>query len=285
VADPLRDLLALTKPSIVRMCLVTTVGGLVLAPGEIGIASAIAAVVGTALAVAGANAFNMWWERDLDAKMGRTKRRPLPARRLPPALALRFAWVLSIAGVVVLALGTNAITTVLGALAIALYVLVYTPLKTRTPLALLIGAVPGAAPPLLGWTAVTGTIDLPGLVLFGILLVWQIPHFLAIALYRQSEYAAAGIRVVPIVRGTAVAKIQAVAWAMVLVPVSLMLVPLGVAGGTYLLGALLLGTGFLAWSFTGLDDAAGPRWARGFFLASLVYLPALVLVLVLDGIA
>jgi protoheme IX farnesyltransferase len=282
VADPIRDLWSLTKPSIIRMCLVTTVGGLMLAPGEIGIARALAAIVGTALAVAGANVFNMWWERDLDAKMGRTKRRPLPARRLPPVVAVRFAWLLSITALVVLAIGTNALTTVLAALAIALYVLVYTPLKVRTPLALVIGAVPGAAPPLLGWTAVTGSIDLPGLVLFGILLAWQIPHFLAIALYRQSEYANAGIRVVPIVRGIPIAKIQAVAWAMVLVPISLMLVPLGVAGDTYLVGAFVLGGGFLAWSFTGLDDAAGPRWARGFFLASLVYLPALTLMLVLD---
>jgi heme o synthase len=285
VADPIRDLWALTKPSIIRMCLVTTVGGLMLAPGEIGFVRALAAVVGTALAVAGANAFNMWWERDLDAKMGRTKRRPLPARRLPPIVAVRFAWLLSIAAIVVLAVGTNALTTCLAALAIALYVLVYTPLKTRTPLALVIGAVPGAAPPLLGWTAVTGSIDLPGLVLFAILLAWQIPHFIAIALYRQSEYANAGIRVVPIVRGIPIAKIQAVAWAMVLVPISLMLVPLGVAGDTYLVCAFLLGTGFLSWSFTGLNDAAGPRWARGFFLASLVYLPALTLALVLDVIA
>jgi protoheme IX farnesyltransferase len=285
VADPIRDLWALTKPSIIRMCLVTTVGGLMLAPGDIGFIGALAAVVGTALAVAGANAFNMWWERDLDAKMGRTKRRPLPARRLPPVVAVRFAWLLSITALVVLAIGTNVLTTVLAGLAIALYVLVYTPLKTRTPLALVLGAVPGAAPPLLGWTAVTGSIDLPGLVLFGILLAWQIPHFLAIALYRQTEYAAAGIRVVPVVRGIPIAKIQAVAWSMVLVPISLMLVPLGVAGDTYLVGAFLLGAGFLAWSFTGLDDDAGPRWARGFFLASLVYLPALTLMLVLDVIA
>lgn len=292
MADPIRDLCALTKPSIVRMCLVTTVGGLLLAPGELslrpsgpelGLFGALAAVVGTGLAVGGANVFNMWWERDTDAKMARTKRRPLPARRLPAAIALRFAWLLSIAALVVLAIGTNVLTTLLAGLAIALYVLVYTPLKTRTPLALVIGAVPGAAPPLLGWTAVTGTIDAPGLVLFAILLIWQIPHFLAIALYRQSEYANAGIRVVPLVRGPAIAKIQAVAWAMVLVPVSMMLVPLGVAGGTYLVGSFLLGSAFLAWSFTGLDDAAGPRWARGFFLASLVYLPALVLVLALDA--
>jgi protoheme IX farnesyltransferase len=282
VADPIRDLLALTKPGVTRMCVVTTIGGLLLAPGEVGWVRGTAAVVGTTLAVAGANAFNMWWERDLDAKMARTRRRPLPARRLPPGLALRFAWLLSIAALVVLALGTNLLTTLLGGLAIAGYVLVYTPLKTRTPLALVIGAIPGAAPPLLGWTAVTNSIDGPGLVLFGILFVWQIPHFLAIALYRADEYAKAGIRVVPLVRGTAIAKIQAVAWAMVLVPVSLLLVPMGVAGGTYLVGAFLLGSLFLGWSFTGLDDAAGVRWARGFFLASLVYLPALTAFLAID---
>jgi protoheme IX farnesyltransferase len=162
------------------------------------------------------------------------------------------------------------------------YVAIYPPLKYRTPLALVIGAIPGAAPPLLGWTAVTGSLDPPAIVLFGILLVWQIPHFIAIALYRNEEYQRAGIRTVAAVRGDAVAKIQAVAWSMILVPVSMMLTPLGVAGGLYVTCALLMGSGFMAWSFTGLDNDAGPRWARGFFLASLVYLPALTLALTID---
>lgn len=276
------DLLQLTKPGVTRMCVLTTAGGLMLAPGHIGWVAGLATVAGSALAVGGANAANMWWERDLDAKMSRTRRRPLPALRMRPAVALRFSIALSVASVGLLACFANALTAVLAAAAILAYVLVYTPLKVRTPLALVIGAVPGAVPPLLGWTAVTNELDPGGLVLFGILLVWQIPHFIAIALYRKTEYARAGIRVVPLVRGDAVAKIQAVAWAGVLVPLSLMLTLLGVAGFFYLASAMLLGMGFLAWAFTGLDDAAGARWARGYFLASLVYLPALVAALVID---
>ncbi len=277
-----RELVALTKPGVTRMCLLMTLGGLALAPVPFSWTTCIAATLGTAACVGGANAFNMWLERDADLRMSRTRRRPLPAGRLHPDQAVRFAWLLAIVGVAVLALGTNLLTAALGALAIASYVLVYTPLKYRTPAALIIGAVPGAAPPLLGWTAATGSIDAPALVLFAILLVWQLPHFLAIALYRQDDYARAGIKVVPVVRGAAIAKIQAVAWSMVLVPLSLLLVPLGVAGDAYMAVAFLLGSGFLAWSFTGLDDRAGVKWARGFFLASLVYLPALTIALVLD---
>lgn len=285
MAELARHLLALTKPGVTRMCVLTTLGGFLLAPGELAVGTALSAIVGTTAAVAGANAFNMWWERDLDARMQRTRRRPLPAGRLPAPVAYWFAWLLSAFALVVLALGTNLLTAAVGGAAIAAYVLVYTPLKVRTPLALAIGAIPGAAPPLLGWTARADSIDAGALVLFGILLVWQIPHFLAIALYRQDDYARAGIRVVPLVRGAPIAKIQAVAWAMVLVPLSLMLVPLGIAGDTYLVGAFVLGSGFLAWSFTGLDDAAGVRWARGFFFASLAYLPALILALVVDKVA
>jgi heme o synthase len=277
-----RDLLALTKPAVTRMCLLTTLGGLLLAPASVSLRLALATIVGTGLAVAGANAFNMWWERDLDRKMSRTRRRPLPAGRMAPSTAVRFAWVCSVLSVIVLWVGTNALTAFLAAGAIASYVLVYTPLKVRTPAALVVGAVPGAVPPLLGWTAVTGTIDAPAVILFLVLLVWQIPHFIAIALYRKQEYARAGIRVVPLVRGDAIAKIHAVGWTMILVPLSLMLAPMGVAGGLYLASALILGMIFLGWSFTGLDNAAGARWARGYFFASLVYLPALTLALVLD---
>lgn len=279
------DLWQLTKPGVTRMCVLTTAGGMALAPdvsGDFGWFQGLATVLGSALAVGGANAANMWWERESDAKMSRTRRRPLPAGRLSPAVALRFALALSVASISLLLLATNMLTAALAVFALVGYVLVYTPLKFRTPLALVIGAIPGAVPPLLGWTAVTGSLDPGGLVLFGILLVWQIPHFIAIALYRKTEYARAGIRVVPVVRGDAVAKIQDVAWAMILVPLSLMLAPLGVAGNLYLWGATFLGMGFLAWAFTGLDDAAGPRWARGYFLASLVYLPGLTLVLALD---
>lgn len=277
-----RDFVALTKPGVTRMCVVTTAGGLALAPGELETSVGIAALIGSGLAVGGANALNMWWERDSDAKMVRTRRRPLPAKRLTPDAALRFGLGLVAASFLVLALGTNLLTAMLALSAVAAYVLVYTPLKKRTPAALVIGAVPGAVPPLLGWTAVTASVDAPALVLFGILLVWQIPHFIAIALYRKEEYARAGIKVLPVVRGEPIAKIQAVAWAMVLVPLSLLLTPMGVAGAFYLVCAFLLGSVFLAWSFTGLDDRAGRKWARGYFLASVAYLPALTLALVVD---
>jgi protoheme IX farnesyltransferase len=282
--NSVRDLIALTKPAVTRMCLVTTAGGLLLAPG-IGDATALqvaSAIVGTGLAVGGANAFNMWWERGPDKLMARTRRRPLPAGRLDPRIAVRFGWALSLAAVAVLLVGTNLLTAVLAAAAIAAYVLLYTPLKYRTPAALVIGAIPGAVPPLLGWTAVTGSIDAPGVVLFAILFIWQIPHFIAISLYRKQEYERAGIKVLPLVRGDAIAKIHAVVWAMLLVPTTFMLGPLGVAGSIYMYAAFTLGALFLGWAFTGLNNDAGPKWARGYFVASLVYLPALTLALLAD---
>ncbi|MBV1857182.1 MAG: heme o synthase [Nannocystaceae bacterium] len=276
------DLVALTKPSITRMCLLMAGGGMALAPMAIDWLTGISAFVGIALAVGGANAFNMWWERNTDGLMSRTKRRPLPTGRLSAATAFKFAAGLSLASLVVLALGTNMLTAVLAGLAIFSYVAIYTPLKYKTPSALIIGAIPGAAPPLLGWTAVTGSIDPPAMVLFAILLVWQLPHFIAIAIYRKQEYARAGIKVVPLVRGEPIAKIQAVAWVLVLVPLTLMLAPVAGAGLFYFVSAALLGAAFLGWSFTGLDNDAGVRWARNYFLASLVYLPALTLALVAD---
>lgn len=277
-----RDLLALTKPGVTRMCVFTTAGGMLLAPGELTGGRALATLLGCTMAVGSANAFNMWWERDRDALMTRTQNRPLPAGRMQPRVAFWFAAGLGLLSLLVLAIGTPWITVALAAFAIASYVLVYTPLKSRTPAALIVGAVPGAVPPMLGWAAVTGRLDPPAWVLFGIMLIWQIPHFIAIALFRKQEYAKAGIRVVPLVRGDAVAKIQAVAWAMVLVPVSLLLVPMGVAGGWYMLTAALLGSVFLGWSFTGLDNQAGALWARRYFFASIIYLPALTAALILD---
>jgi protoheme IX farnesyltransferase len=181
------DYLALTKPGIVRMCLLMTAGGLWLAPATVGSSKWItwtiwiAALVGSSLAVASANAFNMVWEREGDRLMARTRMRPLAAGRLGVASSSVFAGVLGLAAMVVLALGTNWLTTGLAAFALLSYVLIYTPLKRRTPLALVIGAVPGAVPPLLGWTAVTNSLDLPGAVLFGILLVWQMPLLAGLA--------------------------------------------------------------------------------------------------------
>ncbi len=284
---PGADLVELTKPGIIRMCLLMTAGGLWLAPSpETGSGAAwttwVAALVGSALAVGSANAFNMVWEREGDLLMRRTRDRPVATGRLSVAAASSFAALLGVLAMVVLGLGTNLLTAGLALFALVSYTLVYTPLKRRTPLALVIGAVPGAVPPLLGWTAATGSLDLPGIVLFGILLVWQMPHFLAIALFRKQDYADAGIRCVPVVRGEQVAKIQAIVWAVLLIPISLVLTPLGVTGSLYLVGSLVLGLGFLTWTVLGLVRANTGKWARQVFVLSLVYLPALTLMLVVD---
>lgn len=281
-----RDYVALTKPSINRMCLVMAAGGMFLAHGrtEVGLGpwQVVLALLGTALAVASANALNMWLERGPDQKMKRTADRPLAAARISERGALVFGLALGAVAVGVLAAGSNLVTTIVGALAIVSYVGVYTPMKYRHPMALVVGAIPGAVPPLMGWTAVTGTLDTPALVLFGILFVWQMPHFLAIAVFRGHDYEAAGIRTVPAVRGNVVARRQAIAWAIVLVPTSLALVATGVTGSLYMIVAAGLGLGFLAYTLRPLDRPSPARWAYRLFFASLVYLPALVVALALD---
>jgi protoheme IX farnesyltransferase len=285
-AKPIADYLALAKPGIVRLCLIMTAGGLWLAPASASWSVWVAALVGSSLAVASANAFNMVWEREGDRKMRRTRNRPVAAGRLSVVSSSAFAAALGVAAMIILVLGTNLLTAGLAAFALLSYVLVYTPLKRVTPLALVIGAVPGAVPPLLGWTAVTGSLDLPGAVLFGILLVWQMPHFLAISIFRKRDYADAGIRCVPVVRGETVAKVQAIAWAALLVPVSLALTPLGVTGELYLLIVLVAGLVFLGFAIKGLviEGKANVRWARQLFGLSLVYLPVLTVALVIDSL-
>lgn len=295
----LRDLWALTKPSVTRMCALTSAGAAWLAlsspsspfdaetPADgwcsPGFAVAFAGVVGASLAVAGASAVNMWLERRRDPLMARTRNRPLATGRLEDTLALVFAGLLIAASMVVLGLYTNTLTVLLAAWALVGYTLVYTPLKYRTPMALLIGAFPGAAPPLLGWTAVTGSLDPGGLALFAILLVWQMPHTLAITLFRQADYARAGILCVPVVRGVLVTRLQAVLWSMVLVPISLLPSVIGLTGLLYGAVALVSGLGFFGLACTGLglpeDDI---RWARRFFFASLLYVPLLIAALVAD---
>ncbi|MEE2827878.1 MAG: heme o synthase [Myxococcota bacterium] len=277
-----RDLWELTKPKVTRMNLLMTVGGLALAGASFRDWLVLWTVLGTALAVASANALNMYLERDTDGLMARTANRPLPTGRMVPQVALSFGLLLGLASLAVLGLKVNLVTMAIAAAALVTYVLIYTPMKRTSPLALVVGAIPGAAPPLMGWTAVTGSLDLPGLVLFAILFVWQLPHFIAIALYRKDDYERAGVRVVPVVRGDRVAKAQALAWTTALVPISLLLVPLDVAGAIYGSVALVAGLWFLSWSLRGMKADAGTVWARRFFFVSLVYLPVLTLGLVVD---
>ncbi len=277
------DFLALIKPRITLMVICTTLGGLYLAPGARDPRIVAILVLGTVLVVGGANTLNMYLERDSDALMRRTRNRPLPAGRLRPRTALWFGVALGAIAVPLLAVAINPLTGALGLLALLGYVLVYTPMKRRSPWALVVGAVPGAIPPLMGWTAATGRLDLPGLLLFGVLFFWQMPHFLAIALYSTDDFARGGIRTVPIVDGVEAAKRQVVIWLAALVPTSLLLVPCGIAGAPYLVAAAAGGAVFFAWGIYGLRAAAGRAWARSLFLVSLVYLTTLFVVLAVEG--
>ncbi len=278
----LRDLVALTKPRITLMVILTTAGGIWLAPDEMSWAAIALTLLATGMVVGSANTLNCWVERESDGRMARTRNRPLPAGRLDARVALGLGLALGALSVPILTMVANPLTGLLAAVALVSYVMIYTPMKQRSPAALIVGAVPGALPPLMGWTAATGELAAPGIVLFGILFLWQMPHFLAISIFRQNEYERAGIKVLPSTRGTPVAKRHAVLWAGALVPVSLLLVPLGIAGGLYLGAAAVLGAGFFAWSLAGLRAEAGNRWARQLFLASLVYLPLLFAALAVD---
>ncbi|MGE0790619.1 MAG: heme o synthase [Sandaracinaceae bacterium] len=283
----LRDLVALTKPRITIMVILTTAGGLALAPTALPISTILFTLLATAMVVGSANTLNCWLERDVDRHMTRTARRPLPAGRLAPGWALGLGLALGAVAVPVLCIVANPLTGLLGAIALVSYVWVYTPLKQRSPIALLVGAIPGAMPPLMGWTAAQGELGAPGIVLFGILFLWQMPHFLAISIFREREYTRAGIKVWPAVRGRAATVRNAILYAGALVPVSLLLVPLGIAGTGYLVIAGVLGVGFFAMSVVGLFRAASSelamhRWSRQLFVASLIYLPLLFAALAFD---
>lgn len=286
----LRDLVSLTKPRITFLVITTSAGGLWLAPGTPDFVRSIVAVLATAAVVMSANALNCWMERVSDRAMTRTMNRPLPAGRLDPNVALIFGLSLAAVSVPLLVLLVNPITGLLGAIALVMYVWMYTPLKQRTWTALLVGAVPGAMPPLMGWTASTGRVELPGLVLFAILFIWQIPHFIAISVFRQGEYERAGIRVLPSAVGVRASKVHMLLWCLALVPVSLVLVPLGVAGNAYLVAASLLGALFVGACVSGFRakgptvEAVDHKWARRVFGVSLVYLTLLFGVLLADAV-
>jgi len=277
------DLVELGKPRITALVVLTTALGLWLAPGSLGGWRAGTFLLATALLVASANTLNCWVERETDGRMLRTMNRALPGGRLDPVAAL--AWGLAVGAVALglLSWTTNTLTLALGAGALFSYVLLYTPLKRVGWWALLVGAVPGAIPPLMGWTAVTGRLTAGGLALFGILFFWQLPHFIAISLYLKDDYRRGGLRVLPLVHGDAAARRHLFAYTLLLVAVSLTLRPLGLAGAPYVAAAAVLGAGFIGLAASGLRPAAGAAWARRAFAYSLVYLPLLIGALVLDA--
>lgn len=285
-----RDLVALAKPRITLMVVITAAGGLFLSkraplpPGAsaLSFGTIASTLLGTALIVAGANALNMYIERDVDRRMDRTKSRPLPAGRMAPRVALWFGVAISALAVPILAIGANPLTALLAVLANLLYVLAYTPLKQHSYYALHVGAIPGAIPPLLGWTAGTGRIDAAGMVLFGILFLWQIPHFIAIALFRRADYARAGLVVMPNVVGDLASRHTIIRWIFAGVATSLLVVPLGVAHRGYLLVATVLGSIFFGWGCYGLKEGAATKWAKSLFGISILYLVLLFTALVVD---
>lgn len=281
----LADVVALMKPRIMMMALLTAAGGMSLAPAEVALSMStwIALMLGTGLIVGAANTLNMYLERDIDCLMSRTKNRPLPAQRMEPDFALAFGVAQAFVSVPILTFAINPLTGLLGVIALICYALVYTPLKQHTTLATLIGSVPGAMPALMGYTAAANAIGIGGVAVFAVLFLWQIPHFHAIALFRHKEYARAGLKTVPEERGSMAARRLIVIYLLVQVACTLALYPLGVAGGFYLAVAALTGAAYLGYGFLGLRADAGPRWAKRLFLASIVYLPVLFAVLVLDG--
>ena len=277
------DFIALTKPRLNLLVLVTTLAGLYLAaPDGVAIPILVHTLAGTALVAGGAAALNQVWERDTDALMQRTRSRPVPAGRLGSTQALWFAIALSVAGVVDLAVNVNVLAAFVAWLTLTSYVFVYTPLKRRTSLATLVGAIPGALPPVIGWAAAVGTVTLPALVLFGIVFLWQMPHFLAIAWLYRHEYAAAGIPLLPVLEpdGRRTGR-QALLYAAALWPVSLMPTLVGLAGGFYIALATVLGSILVVLSARFARDRSTAA-ARRLFLFSIVYLPLLWGALVAD---
>jgi protoheme IX farnesyltransferase len=279
------DWLVLTKARITALVLVTAAAGYVLGAPRVELGILVWLLVGVGLASGGAAALNQVYERDADARMTRTASRPVPAGRISPARGLAAGLLLSAGGVGWLVIGINALTGFLALLTIVLYIAVYTPLKARTSLNTLVGAIPGAIPPVIGWTAATGSIGLGGWALFSILFLWQLPHFLAIAWLFRDDYARGGFPMLPVVdpAGGSTGR-QATLYALALIPVSLTPTLLGLTGGVYFFGALALGVAFLACGLAMAMDR-GRKSARRLLLASVTYLPILLALLVLDRVA
>jgi heme o synthase len=279
------DLLALTKPRVVVMILVTTlVGYYVGLTGAPDYVRVLHLVIGTVLAAGGTLALNQYWERHVDALMDRTRMRPLPDGRLQPIEALLFGAVITVLGIVYLAACVGALSAAVTAATAVLYLFAYTPLKLRTALCTIVGAVPGALPPVTGWVAARDDLAVGAWILFGILFLWQLPHTLAIARLYRDDYARAGVRVLPVVDvGGSTTERQIVTACLALLAVSLLPTLIGLTGGVYFVGALALGLAFVA--LGGLQALApSTTSARRVLYASLLYLPALLALLAFDKV-
>jgi protoheme IX farnesyltransferase len=277
------DLFTLTKPRLNLLALLTTLAGLHLAaPNGVPLALVVHTLVGSALVAGGAAALNQVLEHRTDALMRRTSRRPVASGRLGVPESAWFGAFLSVVGVAELWMGANGVAAAVAAVTHLSYVLLYTPLKTRTPLSTLVGAVPGALPPVIGWSAATGDITMPALVLFAIVFFWQMPHFLAIAWMYRDDYARAGIPLLPVTEpdGRRTGQ-QALLYATALWPVSIMPAVVGLSDWPYSAVATLLGLAFIALSGAFARERS-QETARRLFFFSILYLPLLLGALVID---
>ena len=275
----------LIKVRLTGLVLLTTLVGFYLGSRDaVDYTLMIHTLLATTLVACGASALNQWWEREHDAKMRRTEDRPLPSGRMQPETVLLFGGLCSVAGLIYLALAVNPLTALMGGVTVVTYILIYTPLKRVTWLNTAIGAIPGALPPLMGWTAARNDLTTEGWSLFAILFFWQIPHFLAIAWLYRDEYAKAGFIMLPGVDpdGTRTGS-QAVSHTLALLVASLCPVIFHVAGIIYLAGALILGAAFFC-SAVLFSRGLTLQRARRLFLVSIIYLPLLLGLMVLDKV-
>ncbi|HKT19606.1 MAG TPA: heme o synthase [Stellaceae bacterium] len=278
------DYVALLKPRVMSLVVFTGWAGLYLAPGHLHPVLAFTAVLCIAVAAGAAGAINMWYDRDIDAVMERTRDRPLPAGRMAPGDALGFGVVLAVGSVLMMALALNLVAAALLALTIAFYVFIYTIwLKRRTPQNIVIGGAAGAFPPLVGWAAATGQVALPALALFALIFFWTPPHFWALSLYRAGDYAKAGVPMLPVVAGARETRKQMLLYTLVLWPVAVSPSLLGIAGWVYGAAALALSAVFTGFALRVMRDPR-ERAAKEMFGFSILYLFLLFALLVADRI-
>lgn len=284
----LADYWALTKPEVNLLIGITAFAGFWLGRssqgGDVGWAQLVHAVAGTLLIASGTGALNQWLERHFDARMRRTATRPVAAGRIAPSHAFLFGVLLSIAGAMYLAVAANALSSAIALATLASYLFIYTPLKRKTPLCVLVGALPGAAPPLIGWAAATGSLSWDAWILYAIVFLWQFPHVMAIAWMYRTDYERAGYALIPTgERGTTIMIWQMLAPLILLLPITLMPVLAGNAGLRYLVPAVLLNAWF-AYRANQLVVQRSNTMARSLLLASIAYLPVLFVSLIADSV-
>ncbi len=279
------DYIALMKPRVMSLVVFTALVGLVVAPGHVHPVIGLTALICIAVGAGAAGALNMWYDADIDARMGRTAARPIPAGRLLPGEVLAFGLTLAAFSVAVLGLLVNVLAAALLALTISFYVVVYTMwLKRWTPQNIVIGGAAGALPPMIGWAAATGSISLEPFVLFLIIFFWTPPHFWALALYRTDDYARAGVPMLPVVSGAAETRRQILLYTLLLAPLGVAPWFLGYAGTAYGIAAAAAGTVMIALAFRIRSETRGHAACKQMFAFSILYLFLLFAMLLVDRI-